>query len=91
MNGLVILLICVIFIAIGMMLVFVVRRQRQEAAERIEQAKNQALNRDVLHRARAKAQYQNHINMKNDGTTQDPLENMFGVEVPTEFKLKKKY
>lgn len=69
-----------------MALVFVVRHQRRGVAEKREHEMEHVLGQDAMRRASAKLKYMNSTRKRSKKNVPDPLMDLFGMEVPTDFR-----
>ena len=87
MNGLYAMAGVVFVVVIAAILV--ARRQRRMLAESRRLEMEHAMEQDVLRRASAKLKYMNSSKRnqsEGESAEQDPLKELFGMEVPTDFR-----
>lgn len=68
--------------------ILVARRQRRLRAESRKLEMEQAIEQDAMHRASAKLKYMNSTRKRSEGESseQDPLKDLFGMEIPSDFR-----
>ena len=84
----------VVFVVVCIAVVFFVRRQRRMLAESRRLEMERAMEQDAMRRASAKLKYMNSSSKRKRGEgegeaehdEQDPLKDLFGMEVPTDFR-----
>ena len=93
MNGLYALaLAVVVFVVVCIAAVFFVRRQRRVLAASRRLEMERTMEQDAMRRASAKLKYMNSSSKRNrsegesESAEQDPLKDLFGMEVPTDFR-----
>jgi hypothetical protein len=80
----------IVLVVAGVAVVLVLRRHRRMHAESRQLEMKRAMEQDAMHRASAKHKFMNSNRSRGESGEQDPLKDLFGLEVPTDFRPAKK-